>query len=91
MLLQGANEEVILTKNKMINYVRFLTEKRSSLKQPAYSKEEEKACLSKYLILIVTTIFLISHVLLIQTMTQNWNLKLLRKKLKILPLNFIFF
>jgi hypothetical protein len=27
----------------MINYVRFLTEKRSSLKQPAHSKEEEKA------------------------------------------------
>jgi hypothetical protein len=27
----------------MINYVRFLTEKRSSLKQPAHSKEEEKS------------------------------------------------
>jgi hypothetical protein len=43
MLLQKANEEVILTKNEMINYVRFLTEKSSSLKQPAHSKEEEKA------------------------------------------------
>ena len=43
MLLQRANEEVILTKNEMINYVRFLTEKRSSLKQPAHSEEEDEA------------------------------------------------
>jgi hypothetical protein len=43
MLLQRANEEVILTKNEMINYVRFLTEKRSSLKQSTHSEEVDKA------------------------------------------------
>ena len=43
MLLQRANEEVILTKNEMINYVRFQTEKRSSLKQSTHSEEEDKA------------------------------------------------
>lgn len=41
MLLQRAKEEVELTKIEMINYIRFLTDKRSSLKQSTHSEEAD--------------------------------------------------
>ena len=43
MLLQRAKEEVLLTKNEMINYIRFLADKRSSLRQSKHSEEEDEA------------------------------------------------
>ncbi|EFX73498.1 hypothetical protein DAPPUDRAFT_253070 [Daphnia pulex] len=56
MLLQRANEEVILTKNEMINYVRFLTEKQLEFETSEeetensttelYSSSEEQETLS---------------------------------------------
>ncbi|KAK4013666.1 hypothetical protein OUZ56_026218 [Daphnia magna] len=42
MLLQRAKEEVELTKIEMINYIRFLTDKRSSLKQLTHSEEVDE-------------------------------------------------
>ncbi|KAK4017282.1 hypothetical protein OUZ56_032229 [Daphnia magna] len=48
MLLQRAKEEVELTKIEMINYIRFLTDKRSSLKQLTHSEEaDETFCKGK--------------------------------------------
>jgi hypothetical protein len=42
MLLQRAKEEVVLTKNEMINYIQFLADKRLSLKESTHSEEEDK-------------------------------------------------
>ncbi|KAK4028639.1 hypothetical protein OUZ56_021643 [Daphnia magna] len=48
MLLQRSKEEVELTKIEMINYIRFLTDKRSSLKQLTHSEEaDETFCKGK--------------------------------------------
>ena len=45
MLLKRAREEITLSKNEMINYMRFLIDKRSSLQQPSQKhtgEDEEK-------------------------------------------------
>jgi hypothetical protein len=42
MLLQRAKEEVVLTKNEMINYIQLLADKRLSLKESTHSEEEDK-------------------------------------------------
>ena len=42
MLLQRAKEEVVLTKNEMINYIQFLADKRLSLKESTHFEEEDK-------------------------------------------------
>ncbi|XP_045032706.1 uncharacterized protein LOC123474557 [Daphnia magna] len=44
MLLKRAREEITLSKNEMINYMRFLIDKRSSLQQPSqkHTGEDEK-------------------------------------------------
>ena len=42
MLLKRAREEVTLSKNEMINYMRFLVDKRSSLQQPKHTGEDEE-------------------------------------------------
>ncbi|KZS14293.1 Uncharacterized protein APZ42_020390 [Daphnia magna] len=48
MLLQRVKEEVELTKIEMINCIRFLTDKRSSLKQLTHSEEaDETFCKGK--------------------------------------------
>ena len=54
MLLQRAKEEVVLTKNEMINYIQFLADKRLSLKESTHSEEEDKTTgnIAKYNLLI---------------------------------------
>ena len=42
MLLKRAREEITLSKKEMINYMRFLVDKRSSLQQSKHTGEDEE-------------------------------------------------
>lgn len=73
MLLKRAKEEVTLSKNEMINYMRFLVDKRSSLQQPKHTGEdEEKFAKGKS----VMTVSEVQHLnLKIQMALKTFNLK----------------
>lgn len=52
MLLKRAREEIILTKNEMMNYIRFLLDKRSSLQKTQNYEERDKFAKGKSVMVV---------------------------------------
>ena len=73
MLLKRAREEVTLSKNEMINYMRFLVDKRSSLQQPKHTREDEEKFAKGKSVMAVSEVHHLN--LKIQMALKTFNLK----------------